>query len=510
MAQGPPVTPKSLDDAGDLATFGYRQELDRRLGSFSAFAAGFSYLSILTGVFQVFPLGFAAAGPAFFWTWPAVLLGQTAVALCFAELSAQYPLSGGIYQWSAHLGGRRWGVLTGFVALGCAIVSLAAVAVALEATLPMLSSGFQLVGAPGDETASGKNAVLLGCVLVGLATLVNLSGVRVLGKVNSLGTAVELVAAIVLLALLALAMHNGPELLLRIQAGSGRSSAGAMLAASLASTYVLYGFDAAAALSEETRDPRRRAPAAILGALLASGLAGGALIIFGLLAAAEPTSPTLGKLTGGLALIVKSTLGSRLGTPLLGLAAMAVFFCAVSVQSTAGRLIFAMARDGVLPWPGRLSRISPRTRTPVAPLLLVGSLALGILLANLNHPRVVSSLCSLAVVWANLAYLMTNLPILLRRFRGSPIGAERTGEPHFSLGRLGLAVNLAAVCFSACVVVNIGWPRVEIHGEEPLARYAAPIATASLLALAFLYDKFGDRQRSGILPEHAATPGADG
>ena len=53
------------DDSEDLARFGYRQELTRTLGSFSSFAAGFSYLSILTGLFQMFYLGFGAGGPAF-------------------------------------------------------------------------------------------------------------------------------------------------------------------------------------------------------------------------------------------------------------------------------------------------------------------------------------------------------------------------------------------------------------------------------------------------------------
>ena len=51
-------------DSGELAGFGYKQELDRSLGSFSSFAAGFSYISILTGVFQLFAFGFAFAGPA--------------------------------------------------------------------------------------------------------------------------------------------------------------------------------------------------------------------------------------------------------------------------------------------------------------------------------------------------------------------------------------------------------------------------------------------------------------
>ena len=41
-------------DSDELAKFGYKQELDRSLGLFSSFAAGFSYISIMTGVFELF------------------------------------------------------------------------------------------------------------------------------------------------------------------------------------------------------------------------------------------------------------------------------------------------------------------------------------------------------------------------------------------------------------------------------------------------------------------------
>src|ERR1700735_4125562 len=70
-------------DSSELAGFGYKQELDRSLGFFSSFAAGFSYISILTGVFELFGFGFANAGPAVWWTWLIVFAGQFAVALCF-------------------------------------------------------------------------------------------------------------------------------------------------------------------------------------------------------------------------------------------------------------------------------------------------------------------------------------------------------------------------------------------------------------------------------------------
>jgi hypothetical protein len=64
------VSPTKTEDIHDLAGFGYKQVLDRTLGSFSSFAAGFSYISILTGVFQMFYAGYGAGGPAFYWTWP--------------------------------------------------------------------------------------------------------------------------------------------------------------------------------------------------------------------------------------------------------------------------------------------------------------------------------------------------------------------------------------------------------------------------------------------------------
>src|SRR5215467_2505129 len=153
------------DDARDLAGFGYRQELDRTLGRFSSFAAGFSYISILTGVFQTFYLGFGAGGRVFIWSWPVVLGGQFLVALVFAELASRYPLSGGAYQWSKLVGSPLLGWVVGWTYLACLVVTLAAVALALQATLPQISDWFEFVGSAGNSHDSAVNAVILGCVL---------------------------------------------------------------------------------------------------------------------------------------------------------------------------------------------------------------------------------------------------------------------------------------------------------------------------------------------------------
>ena len=74
------------DQDSGLEDFGYKESLDRSIGKFASFAAGVSYISILTGTFQLFYFGFGSAGLAYLWSWPLVFLGQLAVALCFSQL----------------------------------------------------------------------------------------------------------------------------------------------------------------------------------------------------------------------------------------------------------------------------------------------------------------------------------------------------------------------------------------------------------------------------------------
>ena len=109
------TSPTGGPDAEDLRRIGYHQELHRRLGWFSSFAAGFSFVSILTTVFQLFALGYSFGGPAFFWTWP---------------------LAGCIYQWSRRLAGEIVGWFAGWAMLIGYIVSVAAIGIALQAVLP--------------------------------------------------------------------------------------------------------------------------------------------------------------------------------------------------------------------------------------------------------------------------------------------------------------------------------------------------------------------------------------
>jgi urea carboxylase system permease len=498
------------DDARDLAGFGYRQELDRTLGRFSSFAAGFSYISILTGVFQTFYLGFGAGGRTFIWSWPVVLAGQFLVALVFAELGSHYPLSGGAYQWSKLVGGQLLGWIVGWTYLACLVVTLAAVALALQATLPQISIWFQFVGRAADARDSAVNAVILGCLLIALTTALNVVGVRVLARVNNVGVFSELIGVAVLIVLLERHAARPPSAVLSaitVPGGALPALVGPLLAsAALSASYVLYGFDTAGSLAEETHDPRRTAPLAILQALGAAGLLGFALLLAALMAARDLDLPALARIDGGLPSIVTSTLGLSFGRVLLCDVAFAILVCALAVHAGAVRLMFAMARDRLLPWSAPLSRVWPETKTPVVPAAVIGLLAIAILAANTNLPKIVELVTMIAVLWANIAYLLVCGAELVRRVRGRTrgLGDEETRDDEqgrFSLGRFGLPINVAAVAWSTCMVVNVGWPRAATYGEEWQHRFAPVIMTAVLIVCGALVRRI-------VVSRGAVTSGA--
>jgi urea carboxylase system permease len=499
--------PADPSDVQELAHFGYKQKLDRTLGSFSSFAVGFSYLSILTGLPQLFYLGYGAGGPAFFWTWPAVFAGQFLVALCFAELAAEYPLSGGVYQWSKRVGSPALGWMAGWVYLACAVITLAAVALALQVTLPQISPAFQLVGDAADPADSARNAILLGTILLGFSTFINAVGVKLLSRINNIGVLAEIVGAILLVALLWWAARRPPTILFETQgrgAGAALGYLGPFLAAALTATYVMYGFDTAGSLAEETADPRRRAPKAILGALASVGLVGALLLIGAIRAVADPADPMLGQVSGGMPYIINQVLGSRFGPVLLLDLALAVTVCTLTVHAAAVRLMFSMARDNSLPFSEAFARVPEASRTPTVPAVFLGLLAIGMLVVNLNFPRVIEMLASVSIVWANLAYLLVTAPQLARRIRRIREGRNIPPTGYFSLGRWGgLVINLLAVIWGLLVVVNLGWPREEIYGEG-LRRFSAPLVTGAMLAAGAFYYRFYRRHRTGILEGHRA------
>jgi urea carboxylase system permease len=490
-------------DSHDLASFGYKQELHRTLGSFSSFAVAFSYISILTGMFQLFYFGYGAAGPAFWWAWIIVFAGQFAVALCFAELAARYPIAGSVYQWSKQVGTRFVSWMAGWIMLLASIVTVAAVAVAWQIILPQISPHFQFIG-DGTGSSFAENAVLLGFVLICITTTINILGVGIMAKINNVGVAAELIGAVALIILLLFNATRGPSVVTETL-GTGPGMPGyaslgylaAFLIGAIMPAYVMFGFDTAGSLAEETNDPRRRAPMAILAALGAAGVAGMLLLLFALMAA--PDLHAQGLSTNGLPYLVKQVLGETAGNILLWDVVLAIGVCCLAIQTAAIRMTFSMARDGALPAGRVLSHVSPTARTPTIPAIVSAVIAMGILLVNIDTPEIFTVVTGVAIVLIYIAYLLVTVPLLRKRLNGWP---DRGSEPPglFSLGSWGLAINIVAVAYGALMAINIGWPRNEVYGAGNYM-WGGLIFVGIVIGIGLLYYFFYERHRAPTFQE---------
>ncbi len=182
------------------------------------------------------------------------------------------------------------------------------------------------------------------------------------------------------------------------------------------------------------------------------------------------------------------------------------------------RLLFAMARDGRLPFGTHIARVSGNRRVPVVPALFVGFLALVILAINLGNQSAFVALTSVAIVMFYIAYLGVTVGMLIRRIKGTWPRAEH--GPYFSLGRWGFAVNLIAVVYGAVVAVNIAWPRAAVYdslaGTKDSSGHVIPshwywqyiailfIGIVFLIGTAYYFAVYR-RKPIEVLREHAAA-----
>ncbi len=249
-------------DAARLRELGYEQELDRRLGGLGNVAMGFATTSPVVGLYAVVFLGSLLAGPAWIWVLPVALAGQCLLLVVYSELSAEFPITGGAYQWTRRLMGGGYGWFTGWVAM-CAYA-------AANTTIAYLGAPWALTLLEIEPTAN--TLVLTGMILVVVCALVGMGGIGVLRRVVGAGVAAEVIALVGIGLVLLLAFREQDLSVLGetfgAEALSGGSVGAALLAALAVGGWVFIGFDACVGSAEETRGAARQVPRSVWLVLL--------------------------------------------------------------------------------------------------------------------------------------------------------------------------------------------------------------------------------------------------
>ncbi|MGW6521382.1 APC family permease [Streptomyces sp. NPDC054962] len=427
----------SQGDAGSVEAGGYRQELKRTLGSFQVFAISFAFISVAVGIFATFDEVLLTAGPVGIWLWIVAAVGQTLVALVVAQFAARIPLSGSSYQWASRLANPKIGWWFGWLTFCYLAIGVVAVdnALASQAFMP-------LAGLEPDE----GTARLITLVVLLVQTVLAVVSTRLVSMINTVAVGLELalvvVVAIALIVVVAITgngsagnltsrgvVENAPDYF---------SVGGGLMLAMIMGLATLVGFDSAANLAEEAKDPFRTVPRAIVGSVVAAGVLGMLFLIT--LTMAIDDIPRVSADGSPVAAIMRDQLGPATEKTLLVAITIAFFGAGVVVMVACSRLVYAMSRDGRFPAHRLMRRVNPRTGTPIPATVLV--LALGVVLMVALPGDALLELVTASTILPAIAYGSTIVLYLAVRGRLS----RRKGA--FDLGRFELPVAICALVWT--------------------------------------------------------------
>jgi amino acid transporter len=452
MSASPGTSSDQQADAADLLRFGYQQELKRGLGLFSSFAVAFSYISPSTGIFTLFALGLTTLGGVFIWTWPVVALGQFIIALNFAEVTSHYPVAGSVFQWTKYLANRTYSWFTGWIYLFAGILTITAVVATLPlALIPALNGlGWHSLGA-GSPTTLLHTQLVVALITLAVITVLNIYGVRLVALINNTGVVFEILGMFVF-AIILMAFHNHQGFKVVTNSAGFHVQPSTFLAAMFMSLFVIYGFDTASTLAEETKDPRRAAPKAVLFSIVGAFIIGGVFLLGTLMAIPNlHTAVTAFKGVGwSPANVIEANFSTGFATLYLFVVSAAIFVCCLSIMAATIRLCFGMARDNQLPISRPLAKVSPSLHTPIWTCIAIAVLS-AVPFIQYSGAGIIA-IAATGMIY--MSYFLGNIAIMRARARGWP----KTPAP-FRLGRFGLLVNTLGLLYGGAMLVNFAWPR---------------------------------------------------
>jgi amino acid transporter len=432
--------PESADDFCEDC--GYEPELKRTLNSFQVFAVSFAFISVAVGIFGTYDDLLRNSGPVGIWTWIVAAVGQLLIALVVAQFAARIPLSGSSYQWGSRLANPKIGWFFGWLSFCYLITGLMAIDSAMSSTclMPLFNI------APNENTAR-----IITVVVMVIQAVLAIASTRIVALINSAAVVIELsIVAVLVVALLVAVAVSGSgstdNLTSRgITEGATNYFAfgGGLMAVMVVGLGTLVGFDSAANMAEEAKDPFRSVPRAIVGSVLAASVLGMLFLIA--LTVAIGNVSKVSAADSPVAMIMHDQLGVVAERIFLAAIAIAFFGGGMVTLTTCARMIYAMSRDNRFPGYRLMRRVNHRTQTPIPATILpvvIGAAVLVVLPGDALLELITSGTVFPAVTYG----MVVVLYLAVRKRLGRQAGA-------FNIGRFELPVSIAALIWAICAIV---------------------------------------------------------
>jgi amino acid transporter len=445
------VADEATVDTEDLEQFGYEPQLRRAIGPLASFAVAFSMISVSTGVFALFSGPYTTVGGWGIWLWLPVAAGLMCICAVYAHVGARIPLTGYAYQWNSRLMGRHYGWFTGWMCWLAFATGTASVAITIST-----------VFAPEVWSAPTKGeVVLLAGIVTAAALVLNLISIRATAAVNNVGVSFELAGSLVAAAILLFGaifffgrsegfhalVQSGPV-------GGGSITLTAVGLAALLPVFVLLGWEGAADLAEETKDPRRSTPYAMLRANWVSIITSIVMIVCFAIAIPRGIPAMIKQPENPLFYIFTVQVGAVAVAVLKVVVFIAMFSALLANMAVGTRMTFSLARDGMLPGSRALAWVNPRTQTPMVAIVLVAVISFAV---NFFSTGIENRVVSITAVCYYGTYALTTLAALWAHSRKR---LPETYEGGFSLGRWLVPLASVGIVFAIIIVIDQTLPAV--------------------------------------------------
>ena len=391
-------------DVGDLiaSTGEEGRSLQKSIGPVGLTALGVGAI-IGTGIFVVIGEGAATAGPAVVLSFVLAAVTCLFSALSYAELAASVPVSGSAYTYSYATLGELVAFIIGWDLILEYGVSVAAVAVGWGANVnEFLEPAFGVRIPDAISTSPEDGGVFnLPAVFIVLAiTVLLVRGTRESARVNTIMVGVKLVVLLFFIVVAFTAFDSGNLEPFDPQGLDGVTSAAGVI------FFAYIGFDAVATGSEESKNPGRDLPIAIVGSLAISTLL---YVLVAVAAVGVAPSDLLGESEAPLAAALEDGTGISWAAGLLAFGALiAITSVVLVIMYGQTRIFFAMCRDGLMP--ARFATISPRYGTPARL-----TLGFGLLIAVLAALVPLSEIVKLVNIGTLFAFILVNIGVIVLR-----------------------------------------------------------------------------------------------
>lgn len=397
------------------------------------------------------------------------LVGVSLVGYGFVRLTRHLNHAGSAYALVGGTIGPRAGFFSGFAMLGAyvgfSIGTLALTAAFVNAFLAELQSGvadpFQIpwpvitiVGAIISFLLAGRDVALIAKILLAI------EGIGIVAMV-------VLVAAI-------FSRGGAPATGIDLSVFSfGDVNMSQVMSGVVAAFLSWAGFEACASLGEETANPKRNIPRALGGSLVLTGVLFIVVMFaqtvgFGTDAAGLEKFQTSGNTLGDLG---HDYIGTWFGLIIIFTAVCAAFGCHVATAATAGRMIYAFARDGF--GPAALAVVHDKTQGPRRATWLVIAIALvaGLLCAATGWP--VMGTANPAIDAYFLFAVAGAVCLMVAYFMVEVAAVWFTGNKRFDIvhGGEGRILGIALPTLGAIVIAVVLWFNVK-DSTDP---FSAPL-----------------------------------